>query len=405
MDYDCLIVGAGISGIFSAREILKKHPNWKVGLAERYKGLGGRTYTYGKGSTRWEAGAGRVHRSHTHTMNLIKNYGLTWIPISKDTHFKANGDSPIVINNFDETSKMYLNILKRLPSSVLAKHTLESIVKTVYGDIDFFSYFPYSSEVNTLRADLALKAFLEGEMSDHSGYGIIKEGFGQLIGCMKKELIGYGCKILTDCNLVNLKGNGKYTECMFEDHIIKASRVILALDRDSLAKIPVFRKWETLKYLKTQPLLRIYAVFKKPWLPSGSPIVTPGPLRYIIPISEKTIMISYTDAQDTRAFYRIQKAGGDEALQKVVMKETRKLFPDLDIPEPVFFKSHYWSTGATYWLPGSYVPEDLSCKSIRPLPGMKVWLTGESWSLRQAWVEGALEQTLLCLSDIDRHDV
>jgi glycine/D-amino acid oxidase-like deaminating enzyme len=403
MDYDCLIIGAGISGIFSAREILKKHPNWKVGLAEKYKGLGGRTHTYNKDSMRWEAGAGRVHKSHTHTMKLIKSYGLTWIPISKDTRFKANGESPIVINNFDKTSKMYLKPLTRLSRDVLANHTLESIVKAVYGEIDFFSYFPYLSEVNTLRADLALKSFLDGEMSDHSGYGVIKEGFGQLIGCMKKELIDRGCKILTEYNLLNLKKDGV---CIFEGTTIKASRVILALDRDSLAKIPAFRKWDTLKYLKTQPLLRIYGVFKKPWFPSGPPIVTPGPLRYIIPINEKTIMVSYTDAQDTRAFYRIQKAGGDMALQKVIMKETRKLFSDLDISEPIFFKSHYWSTGATYWLPGSYVPEDLSFKSIRPLASLpRVWLTGESWSLRQAWVEGALEQTLLCLSDIDRHDV
>ena len=76
MDYDCLVVGAGISGLFSAREILKKHPNWKVGLAERYKGVGGRTHTYTHGNNRWEAGAGRVHKNHKHTMDLIKFYGL-----------------------------------------------------------------------------------------------------------------------------------------------------------------------------------------------------------------------------------------------------------------------------------------------------------------------------------------
>jgi monoamine oxidase len=115
-------------------------------------------------------------------------------------------------------------------------------------------------------------------------------------------------------------------------------------------------------------------------------------------------MVSYTDAEDTNAFHRIQRADGDEALQNVIMKELRKLFPDIEIPEPIHFKSHYWHTGATYWLPGNYVPETVSSKSIRPLPLTlpKVWLTGESWSMRQAWVEGALEQSLLCLSDIDR---
>jgi len=86
------------------------------------------------------------------------------------------------------------------------------------------------------------------------------------------------------------------------------------------------------------------------------------------------------------------------------MKDVRSLFPELTIPEPTFFKSHSWSTGATYWLPGLYSPETLSKESIQPLSSMPhVFLCGESWSMKQAWVEGALEHTIQCLGQLERH--
>ena len=405
--YDCLIIGAGISGMFSAREILKKHPEWKVGLAERYKELGGRTFSYSYKKNIWEGGAGRISKDHKHTLALIKEYKLNLIQIPSETRFKLDSGSDIILNEFDEFSKVYLLPMTYLSKDVLAKHTIESLSKRMYGPSAtqrLFDYFPYRGEINTLRADLALKTFLTGEMSSHSGYSVIKEGFSELIACMKKDIVGRGCKILTSHKLLNLRKHGNGTECFFEGRNIHAERVILALHADALAKIPVFRKWDVLSYLKTQPLFRIYGVFNKAWFPPGAPIVTPGSLRYIIPVGENVIMVSYTDAEDTKNFHSIQRRGGDEALQKIIMKELRKLFPEVDIPEPVHFKSYYWSTGATYWLPGNYSPETLSRKSICPMPLTlpKVWLTGESTSMRQAWVEGALEQSLLCLSDVDR---
>jgi hypothetical protein len=405
--YDCLIVGAGISGLFSAREILKKHPEWKVALAERYKDIGGRTFSYSYKKYTWEGGAGRISKEHKNLLALIKEYKLNLIPIGSETRFKEDGAGSISLNTFDDFSKTYLLPMTYLSKDILAKHTIESLSKLMYGlsaTRRLFEFFPYRGEINTLRADLALKTFLTGEMSSHSGYSVIKEGFSELISRMKKDIVGRGCKLLTSHKLLNLRKDGEGVECFFEGKNIQAEKVILALHIDAVAKIPALYRWNVLSYLKTQPLFRIYGVFNTAWFPPGGPIVTPGPLRYIIPVSDKVVMVSYTDAEDTKAFHHIYLRGGDKALQKVIMNELRKLFPELVIPEPVYFKSHYWSTGATYWLPGSYIPEAISCKSIRPLPQTlpKVWLTGESTSMRQAWVEGALEQTLLCLSDVDR---
>ena len=109
-------------------------------------------------------------------------------------------------------------------------------------------------------------------------------------------------------------------------------------------------------------------------------------------------MASYTDAKDTEYYHKIFKLRGEKGLEKAVLKDLRALFQK-DIPDPLFTKGHYWGTGASYWLPGNYNPETMSKEALKPrkdFPGL--YMCGESWSLRQAWIEGALEHTTECLA-------
>jgi hypothetical protein len=138
-----------------------------------------------------------------------------------------------------------------------------------------------------------------------------------------------------------------------------------------------------------KPLLRTYGVFRNPWFEGMPRTITDSPLRHIIPIDERTIMTSYTDADDTIRLKKIYDKGGDDALSQYIVTELRELFPDRDIETPIFFKSHYWKYGCSYWLPGLYDPKEESDAIMSPFPN--VFVCGESYSLKQAWVEGALE--------------
>jgi len=404
--YDYIVVGAGISGLYATRELLKRHPTCSIALAERYKGLGGRTYSYTHDKNTWEMGAGRIHMSHKHTLALIKEYGLSWIPIGDTISYKETGGISIP-NPFEAISHIYMKPLKELNS--VENHTIESLMNTTYGPEktkDILSYFPYRAEVTTMRADIALESLFQGEMSSHKGYGVIKEGFSELVQCMRNDIERLGGIILPRHRLQTFIKSGKDIDCTFEfgypdaaygKIILKAKNVILALHKDAVAELEPFHGWPLLKHLETKPLLRIYGVFDKPWVKNIGRTVTPGPLRYIIPISDTVLMLSYTDADDTTNFMKM----GDTKLKNVIMKELRTLFSEHTIPDPIFFKSHPWTTGATYWLPGNYSPETLSKQAIHPLSKFpSLWLCGESWSTRQAWVEGALEHTILCLKDV-----
>jgi hypothetical protein len=102
-------------------------------------------------------------------------------------------------------------------------------------------------------------------------------------------------------------------------------------------------------------------------------------------------MVSYTDSSDTKYYNKILKNGGEGALGSTIQKDLKELFPTKNIPNYTFFKSHFWKYGASYWTPGDYDVKKESLKSIKPFND-DVFIVGESFSLKQAWIEGSLEQ-------------
>jgi len=415
--YDCIIVGGGIAGLLMARSILRTYPTLRVVLAEKYKGFGGRTYSYsppGFEGIHWEMGAGRLHKSHTLVFDLLKSYGLHTIPISSDSSYLTTTEADMIENPWDSTIRpIYIEPLTQLDQSILESHTITSLLTSLYGSskaTTILSYFPYKGEVDTLRADLGLRAFFGGTIGNSSGFSVVKEGFTALVTALKEDIQSLGCTLLPHHELRSLrKGPGSSTDLTFrygtanESIVLRATQaVVLALHRDALANLSQFRSLPLVKLLKTEPLLRIYMIFPtkdgRSWFSDLEKVVTPQRPRYIIPVdaSKGVIMISYTDGSDTRYYGSLVNTPNN--LEKAVLADIRALFPTRSIPNPLFSKAHLWDTGTTYWLPGHYSPESISNDSVHPIPSKlpNVWVCGESWSLCQTWVQGAIEQSELC---------
>jgi hypothetical protein len=117
-------------------------------------------------------------------------------------------------------------------------------------------------------------------------------------------------------------------------------------------------------------------------------------------------MISYTDGKDTVAWRHDTPAGRERLLQSL-----RALFPERTIPDPLFLKFHEWTDGCSYWTPLAHprvdqpTPFQLSRTALRPFPKQfpTVFICGESFSTRQAWMEGALEHANLLLNTYRAH--
>ena len=419
--YDLIIVGGGIAGLRVGIETLKKTPNIKCCILEKYGYIGGRITTFKKyipkvGPVQWENGAGRISTSHKKVLNLLKEYNLSFIPIGSDTDFIKDSKDPdivpdIVGNRFSDLIKIYLEPITKLSPETLATHTLKELLDRVIGPTSaksFYEQFPYYSEIHTLRADLALESF-RNEMKSNEGFGICPQGLSSLTDAMMYEFICRGGTVLMDTELYKVISNSDRTitlKCKMRGATKKmtfnSNAVVLALHCQALKGIKGINL-PVLRHLTMMPLLRMYAIFptKKgiSWFSGLNKIVTNSPIRYIIPIdaSRGIVMISYTDGQDAIKWIKENETVnkyGDENVEDLVMTDIRKLFLERTIPDPIFFKQHPWYDGCTYWRPGNYSVEEESNKSVYPSPDKMphLFMCGESFAVHQCWMESALDQ-------------
>lgn len=418
--YDLIIVGAGIAGLRVGIETLKIHPFMKCCILEKYSYVGGRVVTFRKnipkiGEVQWENGAGRISTSHKKVLKLLKDYKLTFIPIEGDTYWiddpsKYDKNPVIQGNNFTDLTNFYFEPLEKLPIETLQKHTLKELLDKTVGHSmakHFYEQFPYYAEIHTLRADIALESFKK-EMRSNEGFGVVKEGFSALTDAMMTEFISRGGKIIMDTDIYKVTSNSDRSitlDYRVRNTMRKGSHtgrvVVLALHHDAVTKIEGVNNIPVLRHLKMMPLLRMYAVFPSrggvSWFSGLGKIVTDSPIRYIIPINPARgiVMISYTDGLDAKYWFKQDETEhGEENVKDLVMTEIRKLFPERTIPDPLFFKQHPWYEGCTYWLPGSYNIVEESNKSLHPKPQTmpNLFMCGESFAVKQCWVESALDQ-------------
>ena len=73
-EYDIIIIGGGISGLFLAFKLL--NTDLKVIVLEGDKNVGGRIETIQKNGTIFESGAARFHSSHWKLISLIHDLNL-----------------------------------------------------------------------------------------------------------------------------------------------------------------------------------------------------------------------------------------------------------------------------------------------------------------------------------------
>lgn len=417
MEYDLIIVGGGIAGLRVGIKSLKMCPGIRCCILEKYGYIGGRIVTFRKnipkiGEVQWENGASRISVSHTKILKLLNTYNLHFIPNPDKTDYIGdpayNEEIPnIVANKFADLISVYLDPIEKLSPTVLATHTLKELLDKILGPgtaKHFYIQFPYYSEIHTLRADLALKSF-KNEMRSNDGFGRCAEGLSSLTGAMIAEFISRGGTVIMDTDIKSIQNNTDNSislECNMrnttQNKTYVGKIVVLALHHTAVRNIKGVHKINVLKYLEMKPLLRIYAIFptKKEvsWFTGLNKIVTDSPVRYIIPIDSTRgiVMISYTDGDDATNW--IKQDNRHENIKDLVMTEIRKLFPERTIPDPRFFKQHPWYDGTTYWLPGTYNVEEESNNSLHPLEKKmpNLFMCGESFAVKQCWMESALEQ-------------
>lgn len=419
--YDLLIVGAGPAGLRVGIEALQQHPTLRCCILEKYNYIGGRVVTYhkdlpGVGKIQWENGAGRISRSHQRVLSLLRKYGLSYSSIDGTTAYLPQQSHTLQSNSFYQFHDAYLQPLRLLSHNILATHTIGQLLEKTLGvqkARNFYIQFPYYSEIHVLRADLALEAF-DTEMKSNQGFVTCNQGYQAIMKGMLHEFTEKGGIVLQEMEVVDVQQvgehamevlayesgchvthKGKHKGTNRIKRVFQSTSVVLALHQTALKQIKSVSRLPILRHLAMPPLLRMYAVFpkqhKQVWFDDLPKIVTDSRLRYILPYHKEKgiLMISYTEGPDAKYWMNMPS----DQVEQRVMQDIRSLFPDREIPDPLFFKMHPWTDGCTYWLPGNYDPLEESRRSLSPIPSMpSLFLCSESFSIHQSWVESALEQ-------------
>ena len=406
--WDVIIVGAGAAGLYTGVEVLRRNKDARVLILESYKYLGGRVVTHRAKGLQWEIGAGRISEDHFMTLDLVKRYDLTVAPIPSGSEYRGASDP------FSSLIPIMLTPLQAVPQ--LGRHSLKTLLDKIHGSAAADQYvhmFPYYGEIHTLRADLAIHSF-QTEFSEEARYLVCVQGYQAITDGLANEFKKLGGIIQTGVHVENIEEDHKQGQGIVVrtrgGETFEGSTCVLALHADALRAIPFAKqRMPALRHLKMEPLVRMYAVFPPTrghaWFEGLPKQVFDGPVRYMIPINpaKGLIMISYTDGLDAQHWIKEQKRIGDEGVGAAVLREIRATYPDRDIPDPTLFKIYPWTSGCTYWTPGDYDPVRMSQEAM--ILGDRVFACGESISLKQAWVEGALEsaEALLGLKAFRKH--
>jgi monoamine oxidase len=403
--YDIIIIGGGISGLYCAHKLSK---NNKVALFDERSYIGGRIYTHPKG---YEVGAARFNNNHKLLLELIKYYKMTKMVLPKKIDYIEcfeNKKNKITLNSNIEFQKILNKVIERTKTTKnLNKITfyehLVNILKSKEKADHIVNIFGYYSEIKEMNALDAYNTFKND--FGNIQYYVLMEGLSSLCENMKKTIEKNGSKIFLKSyvNSVEKNNNVFKISIKHKKRKIIGKKVIFATKPHQLKQFEIIKPIH--KYIDSlyeAPLIRIYAIYKNIWFKNINRTTTNNLLRQIIPINKKKglIMISYTDGEDTKPFMKNKyELKSDNILKKIISKNIKKVFPDHNIEDPEYFKAHLWNVGCHHWLPGydsSYIQKEI----MNPLEN--IYICGEGFSDKQAWIEGALNSALKVIKNINK---
>lgn len=406
MEYDEIIVGGGMAGLYYAYERLKREKDCKILILEKEEIWGGRVQTqhfqFQKKSYQIEAGAGRFNQNHTYLIQLIHELGLKKqiIPIPSETHFIPS--SPYkTYNANDLMNRVRKHSLQHPHSKDLDQMTYLQYAKKILtpSEIKFLKdSFGYTSELTQTNARYAIHLF-HLDFRPNIQFYVLQKGFSQIIQLLLQHLKKRNCqmKLKSEVKDIEYDGEDYFVKVLSQEKtkIYKTKKLVLAVPKPTLMKLHILKNIKNeLNGIECIPLLRYYSIYPsdpttgKVWFHDLGKTTTNIGIRYIIPINKETgmVMASYTDGFYAKKMQKRIEDGEDETY---LHDSLEKLFPDQHIPNPILTKKYYWPCGEGLWKKHTDYHE-ISHHILHPYQDQKLFIIGENYSLHQGWMEGAL---------------
>lgn len=399
-----IIIGAGITGLYLAYKlILKGVSATDIVIFEGSGRIGGRIYTNEHKGFRYSVGAGRLGKKHKYVMKIIKDFKLQdqIININKTTNYFVAGR----LMNEEELLNHYKSNFKSL--NELWRYAIEKKINgkydpNLYNLHNYFSLILSTNDVELLKISLGYI----GEMYDMNAYNglltlrkdfdirnneffVLRDGIYILCDVLYKYILDAGVSINFSSFLEDI-GDGDKKYIKVNGTTYSYSKLYLTIKRGDYMNIGYFKKYESLfDTVSDGHLLRIFAQYKDVWFKDMPKILTQNKLQFIIPIDYKSglIQISYSDRYNAD-FWNAFK--NEKEIKKYLTKILNEMFPEKNIKEPEWITMHFWKAGDHMWNVGVNT-KNIQQKMDEIFIPKGIYILGETYSERQAWIEGALE--------------
>ena len=425
-----IIVGGGIAGLYTAYKIYQKKPKAKIIILEASPRFGGRIETNYKQGLHFEAGAGRFNNKHKMLHALLVELDLIKykMAITKSSeiiilpHSKTFDTYATEFPSFDSIIKrIYIEVNKqKLSNTVLISTNLLDLATKLLPQFPEISKYmvdtyPYYSELKWLNAKSALDVFIN-EFNEEIQYYILSKGLTEVIKNIIQSFRKHNCRLYTSTACTDIKyddATNQYIVYTTNKGILelRCNTLVLACNKVALEQFSLLKPIKPLfDSVTVQPLYRIYARYPKNddgnyWFSDIKKTVTNLKIKYVIPYDMKNglVMISYTDSKYANYWLNL-RLKSEDAFMTELNRELGKLYPNINIPAPLWMSHHYWANAAAYWRVG-YDANNIIPKIIQPFNGKSLYICGENYSNHQAWIEGALETANLVLDklEVDEH--
>lgn len=392
---DIIIIGSGISGLYSALKIKQFSPDTSFLILEKYKKkwVGGRTSNEMFYGTEIVTGAGIGRKNKDKLLyKLLHDFNLS------TPEYIVNPQKSKLIHSVNGNEIM--NRLKREYKNFKDKSlTFKQFATKVLGEKEYKQFIISAGYTDYENEDVLETLYYYGMEDNTSSWRAFHVPWRKLVIKLYNYIGGQHFRF---SNKVTKITKIHEEPCKFlietENEIqYTCNKVIIGSTIDTVRKLlpsyPIYND------IEGQPFLRLYAKFTKKSIPVLKEYVkgftfVPGPLQRIIPMDPDNgvYMIAYNDNNNTIALKNhLQNTRDNRDMYEILLEKS------LGMPENsmhiIAIKDYYWPIGTHYYKPLNKdlysSREEFMDKAQHPEKGILV--VGEAVSRNQGWTIGALE--------------
>lgn len=397
MIYDVIIIGGGISGLYSFYKIKQiYHNKYKCLLLEKDNRLGGRAGNDNFHGSQVPIGAGILRKNKDKLLiNLCKKLKVPLNEFTANINYdKIKSNIPII--NIIKTLNKLKSSMKRLSEKNKRFFTFKQYFISIFGKKyydNFKKTIGYTDYENEDMKEVIYYYGMEDNVSGWKGYGLSWNMLiEKLVKCIGKNHI----KMNTSVEKIKLERDDIY-KITTNNKTYYAKKIIMATPINIIKKL-VKSNNSLYNNIGGQPFLRIYGLFEKKCIhilknAVNSTTIVNSPLYKIIPINpDKGIyMIAYTDNKGAKTLKKYAK--NTPSNRKYLSKMVSKSLGINQICKLKDMKSFYWNIGTHYYKPLKNLKFRNRTEYIKKAqnPQKNMYVVGEMISHIQGWTEGAIE--------------